>query len=153
GGTMATRSIHVIVTLITVSLLTPLTLTAQVQYDVVTLRPWPAPLYWQPNQTEMQIAAATKADATSSQTNAATPAGARVFVGMTPCRIADTRDGTYPAGFGPPSLVGNATRTFAIQSLGSPCPVPSIAQAYSLNITVVPPGNPLNVNPPGVLGH
>src|SRR5215831_7122044 len=86
---------------------------------------------------------------------AATPAGSLVFVAMTPCRIADTRDAGYPAGFGPPSLVGNMSRTFAIQSPSSRCPVPAIAQAYSFNITVVPPGVtfPGNVNPSGALGY
>src|SRR5262245_2379313 len=59
---------------------------------------------------------------------------------MTPCRIADTRDPSFPASFGPPSLSGGTKRTFAIQSVSSPCPVPSIAQAYSFNITIAPPG-------------
>jgi hypothetical protein len=74
---------------------------------------------------------------------------------MTPCRIADTRDAGFPAGFGPPTLNGNASRTFAIQSPSSLCPVPSIAQAYSFNITIVPPGTtfPGMVNPSGALGH
>src|SRR5262249_58286895 len=56
---------------------------------------------------------------------------------------------------GPPSLTGNTTRIFDIQSPTSRCPVPSIAQAYSFNITVVPPGItfPGNVNPSGALGH
>src|SRR5215471_20216131 len=73
---------------------------------------------------------------------------------MTPCRIADTRDGTFPIGFGPPTLTGNTTRIFDIQSPTSRCPVPSIAQAYSFNITVVPPGTtfPGSVNPSGALG-
>src|SRR5262249_62106279 len=56
---------------------------------------------------------------------------------------------------GPPSLTGNTTRIFDIQSPTSRCPVPSIAQAYSFNITVVPPGVtfPGNVNPSGALGY
>ncbi len=65
---------------------------------------------------------------------------ALVFVAMTPCRIADTRASqNFPAGFGTPSLVGSATgRTFPIQS-NTTCPVPSVAQAYSFNLTVVAP--------------
>src|SRR5262245_64228090 len=120
----------------------PAALVGQVQRDIVPLSPWPAPLYWQPTRAESQAAAkpdtvsAFSSDATSL---AATPVGSLVFVAMTPCRIADTRDGTYPAGFGPPSLIGNAARTFAIQSPSSRCPVPSIAQADSFNVTVVPP--------------
>src|SRR5215468_7551976 len=138
-------------------LLIPAALIGQVQCDVIPLSPWPAPLYWQPTRAESQAAA--KPDTFSAVSNdtslAATPAGSLVFVAMTPCRIADTRDATYPAGFGPPSLSGNATRTFAIQSPSSPCPVPAIAEAYSFNITVVPPGVtfPGNVNPSGALGY
>jgi hypothetical protein len=143
--------------------LVPLALLAQAQRDLVPLKSWPAPLYFQPSPAESREHAkpeakpeppnALSSDATTSL--AATPAGSLVFVAMTPCRIADTRDAGYPAGFGPPSLVGNASRTFAIQSLSSPCPVPSIAQAYSFNVTAVPPGTtfPGNVNPSGALGH
>ena len=72
---------------------------------------------------------------------------------ITPCRIADTRDGTYPAGFGPPSLTGGAAaRSFTIPGR---CGVPAGATAYSLNFTVVapggtPPGGYLTVFPTGV---
>ncbi len=59
------------------------------------------------------------------------------FVPVTPCRIADTRN---PSGaFGGPFLKGNAAaRAFAIPS--SACGIPNTAQAYSLNMTVVPHG-------------
>lgn len=61
---------------------------------------------------------------------------ASVFVPVTPCRIADTRnaDGT----FGGPSLAGGQVRSFPIPS--SPCGIPNTATAYSLNVTVAPPG-------------
>jgi hypothetical protein len=59
------------------------------------------------------------------------------FVPVTPCRIADTRNATGP--FGGPLLQGNAVaRAFAIPS--SACGIPNTAQAYSLNMTVVPHG-------------
>jgi trimeric autotransporter adhesin len=119
--------------------LIPLTVLAQVQNDAVPLRPWPAPLYWQPTQAENQIAAmpATFGNAVAEDTR---PANSLVFVGMTPCRVVDTRTGSGFAGaFGPPSLVGGAKRTFPIQSSAT-CSIPSIAQAYSFNITIVPPG-------------
>src|SRR5262252_6356443 len=91
----------------------PVALIGLGQRDVVPLSLWPAPLYWQPTRAESQTAA--KADTFSALSNdatslAATPAGSLVFVAMTPCRIADTRDASYPIGFGPPSLSGNATR-------------------------------------------
>jgi hypothetical protein len=56
------------------------------------------------------------------------------FVPVTPCRIADTRNPSGP--FGGPFLTANTTREFAIPS--SACGIPATAQAYSLNITVVP---------------
>ncbi len=59
------------------------------------------------------------------------------FVPVTPCRIADTRN---PAGpFGGPFLQGQAAaRAFAIPN--SNCGIPNTAQAYALNMTVVPHG-------------
>ncbi|MBL8217574.1 MAG: BACON domain-containing protein, partial [Bryobacterales bacterium] len=61
------------------------------------------------------------------------------FVPVTPCRVADTRVGSGKSGaFGPPIVVANTTRELPIPSSG--CGVPATALAYSLNITVVPPG-------------
>ncbi len=56
------------------------------------------------------------------------------FYALPPCRIADTRgtDGNS----GGPSLTGGRNRDFAVLSSG--CNVPTSAQAYSLNFTVVP---------------
>jgi endosialidase-like protein len=120
-------------------LLLPVTVIAQVQRDAVPLKPWPAPLYWQPTAAENQIVAktATFGNEVAEDTR---PANSVVFVGMTPCRVADTRNGSgFTGSFGPPSLVGGAKRTFPIQSSPN-CSIPSIAQAYSFNITIVPPG-------------
>ena len=63
------------------------------------------------------------------------PPGYR-FVPVTPCRVMDTRGATGT--FGGPSIAGGATRSVPIPQ--SACNIPSTAQAYSLNITVVPPG-------------
>jgi hypothetical protein len=71
-------------------------------------------------------------------------AGALYFYPVTPCRVADTRavGGSGLTGyFGPPQMTAGSTRSFPIPS--SSCGVPATAQAYSLNMTVVPPG-PLN---------
>ncbi|MBI4903902.1 MAG: BACON domain-containing protein [Acidobacteria bacterium] len=66
-----------------------------------------------------------------------TTSGGR-FVPLTPCRVADTRAGQgFGGSFGPPSLTAGSTRPFPIRL--SNCGVPS-AQAYALNITVVPVG-------------
>jgi hypothetical protein len=62
--------------------------------------------------------------------------GTLQFYPLPPCRVLDTRD---PNGtFGGPAITGGTSRAFPIQS--SPCGVPSTAQAYSLNVTVVPHG-------------
>jgi hypothetical protein len=108
-------------------------LTAQAA-DVVPLKHWSAPLYWQPTQPQDETASATVSPQATS------PDGALVFVAMTPCRVIDTRNGQgFTGAFGPPSLVGGASRTFPVQS-SLTCAIPSIARAYSFNVTVVPPG-------------
>ena len=67
------------------------------------------------------------------------------FYPVTPCRIADTRVAAGFSGqFGPPSMAGGSTRTFAIPS--SACGIPSTAVAYSLNFTVVPPAGGASAN-------
>jgi hypothetical protein len=58
------------------------------------------------------------------------------FVPVTPCRVMDTRGAT--GAFGGPSIAGGGTRNVAIPQ--SSCNIPATAQAYSLNVTVVPPG-------------
>jgi hypothetical protein len=58
------------------------------------------------------------------------------FVAVTPCRIADTRN---PNGsFGGPFVSGGFTRGFSVPA--STCNIPSTAQAFSVNVTVVPHG-------------
>lgn len=58
------------------------------------------------------------------------------FMPVTPCRVADTRN---PAGpFGGPAIAGGSSRDFAVPA--SACGVPVTAQAYSLNVAVVPAG-------------
>ncbi|HUO30027.1 MAG TPA: hypothetical protein VMU80_12475 [Bryobacteraceae bacterium] len=89
---------------------------------------------------------------TINQAGAQTTTGL-AFYPLTPCRIADTRStgGSGKTGaFGPPYLAGGSTRDFPIPS--SSCDVPSTAQAYSLNVTVVPhkPLAQLTVWPAGV---
>jgi hypothetical protein len=117
----------------------PVVLTAQlvVHHDPVTLRHWPAPLYWQPaHATEGENFVITPA-ATASLPSGAS---ALVFVAMTPCRVVDTRTTQgFSGAFGPPSLARETSRTFPVSS-STTCAIPKIAQAYSFNITVVPPG-------------
>ena len=84
--------------------------------------------YWdaagsQSNQFEVQVTGTTD------------PKLSQLFVPITPCRIADTRNANGP--FGGPILAAGSTRDFIIPS--SSCGIPSTAQAYALNVTVVPP--------------
>ena len=59
------------------------------------------------------------------------------FVAVTPCRLVDTRNANGQ--FGGPALQGQTSRSFAIPQ-NTNCNIPSSAVAYSLNVTVVPPG-------------
>lgn len=60
--------------------------------------------------------------------------GALSLYTVAPCRVVDTRVGTGP--LGGPTMPGSQVRDFPVTS--SSCSVPSSAQAYSLNATVVP---------------
>jgi hypothetical protein len=61
------------------------------------------------------------------------------FYPVTPCRLADTRENSYPAPNGAPILTIQITREIAV---GGRCGIPAgtTARAYSLNATVVPAG-------------
>jgi hypothetical protein len=63
-------------------------------------------------------------------------AGALSFYPVTPCRVADTRGSAGT--FGGPAMGGPVMRSFPIPQSG--CGIPNTAQAYSLNVTVVPAG-------------
>ena len=65
---------------------------------------------------------------------------ALAFYPLTPCRVADTRNGNFPPGLGPPSLSAGVERQFPILD-ATGCNIPSSAAAYSLNFTVVPSGS------------
>jgi len=131
----------------------PLMLTAQkVQDSLVPLKNWTTPLYWHPSQGERGAAARTLSqNAPQLQfSSTAVSADALTFVAVTPCRLVDTRgssagfDGQPPFNGGPiPSgqfvtfPVQNATQ--AETSAPAPCgTIPSIAEAYSFNVTVIP---------------
>jgi hypothetical protein len=71
----------------------------------------------------------------------AAPSGQSLqFYALTPCRVLDTRNTNGP--LGGPFLAGGQERDFPV--LSSNCHIPSGAQAYSMNFTVVPyNGEPL----------
>ena len=121
-------------------------LTAQdVRHDVVPLKNWATPLYWQPNQAERRALTPPRPQIQLSTNQVSnTPL---TFVAITPCRVVDTRGSAYGftgnAPFSGPSLASGGAVTFPIQisseALVSPCgTIPSIVQAYSFNITVLP---------------
>jgi len=65
------------------------------------------------------------------------------YYAMTPCRVADTRSWAgFQGQLGSPSMGGQTSRSFPVQS--SVCSVPSMAAAYSFNVTVVPSAGVLN---------
>ena len=82
---------------------------------------WAAPATWSPVRSEEGLT--TMAAVTSPFP----------FIGLTPCRIADTRQASFPAGYGPPALTGGAPRNF---TLTGQCGIPASAAAVSLNVTV-----------------
>jgi hypothetical protein len=133
----------------------PMLLTAQrAQQNVVPLKNWPTPLYWQPNQAESKAGA--KALPKDAAPRLAFPGAVSTdpltFVAMTPCRLVDTRGsiqgfvGSDP--FAGPSIAAGVSfaATFLVQSPAqsnttapAPCPaIPDTAVAYSLNLTVIP---------------
>jgi Bacterial Ig-like domain (group 3) len=59
------------------------------------------------------------------------------FYPLVPCRLVDTRPGVPPGPLTGPSLVAKQVRSFPIQS--GTCKIPPNAQAYSLNVTALPP--------------
>jgi hypothetical protein len=128
----------------------PILLSAlRAQAVVVPLRGWATPMYWQPNQAEREVAAKAGRQLVLSANAISTDA--LTFVAITPCRLVDTRgaaagfNGIAP--FSGPSIGAGTTVTIPVQSsteatantAPAPCGIiPSTAQAYSLNITVVP---------------
>ena len=96
---------------------------------------WAAPPYWSPGvaavPSEDADGALVRSKATPALTTSPVP-----LIGITPCRIVDTRNASMPAGYGPPQLSAGVPRSF---TLTGQCGIAAGAQAVSLNITVVSP--------------
>src|SRR5512147_66462 len=58
------------------------------------------------------------------------------FVGVAPCRLVDTRQAGFPAGYGTPALAGGVPRNFDLNSQPNCTGIPAEVDAYSLNVTV-----------------
>jgi hypothetical protein len=117
------------------------------QNNAAPLKNWTTPLYWQPNEAERRVAGQVVPQIQFS-TNAVSNT-ALIFIAITPCRLVDTRGGAFNgmSPFSGPSIAAGATATFPVQSTTeasantapAPCGViPTIAQAYSFNLTVIP---------------
>ncbi len=96
--------------------------------------------------TTREMTAAASADVT----------GPLSFVGVTPCRIVETRPGyNFSGQAGPPALIANQQRTFQITGtvpgLPQQCGIPSTAVAISVNFTVTgfSSGGDLRIFPAG----
>jgi hypothetical protein len=129
-------------------LLLPVVLTGQRAHeDAVPLKNWATPLYWQPNQAERDAGVGVTPRIKFSTNQLST--AALTFVAITPCRVVDTRGAgggfTGPAPFSGPSIAPSTGVSFQLQAaaeatITAPAPcgtIPSIAQAYSLNVTVL----------------
>jgi hypothetical protein len=112
------------------------------------LKNWAAPLYWAPTpreaeqqRVEQRIAHPEASSAAIAQAASIfTAPGPMTFIAVTPCRVMDTRTGQgFTGAFGPPSLPASSNRVVPMPT-STTCSIPSNAGAYSLNITVVPPG-------------
>jgi hypothetical protein len=78
---------------------------------------WRAPSVWSPSRT----------GGVHTMTDVTNPLP---FIGVTPCRVADTRGNGFAGSYGPPSLVANAMRSFTITGQ---CGIPASAAAVSFN--------------------
>src|ERR1017187_2186344 len=105
---------------------------------------WQAPAFWDASSSHRDPSDREKFQAARPTPEAAsgTPLNnSMAFVSIVPCRLVDTRGFTGESGaFGPPAMNASETRTIPVLS-NTRCNIPSTAQAYSLNFTVVPTGS------------
>src|SRR5438552_663111 len=99
---------------------------------------WPAPVDWsppaQPVSGQERERGVVRIEAVEGLPTSPLP-----FIGITPCRIADTRQAGFPTQYGPPALTAGVPRSF---TLTGQCGIPSRAAAVSLNVTVTNPQGP-----------
>jgi hypothetical protein len=100
----------------------------------VKIANWPAPPHWSPPTQPVSLQE-REGDVAMGRVGASSTSPLP-FIGITPCRLVDTRQAAFPAGFGPPALGAGVPRNFDLNS-DALCPgIPAGAQAYSLNVTV-----------------
>src|SRR5580658_7040754 len=118
----------------------PLTLAAQsLQEPTIPLNNWAAPLHLKRSQLRARQRVVTP----KSQLPGSAANDSLVFVPLAPCRLADTRPGQGHPALGATPLAVFTPRTLpvagscGVESTGFLFPGP---EAFSLNVTVVPPG-------------
>lgn len=112
----------------------------------IPIRNWQAPMFWMPSQPLTVDAGVFSGKNAADyggipRSGSVTPlTGPLLFVGITPCRLVDTRAfANFPAPFGPPQLQANAIRTFPLKSHPN-CVIPPEAKAFSLNLLAISSG-------------
>ena len=117
-------------------------LRAQESRDVVPLKNWSNPLYWRASRAEREGAAAPTPQLQFSPSQVSTDALS--FVAITPCRLVDTRGTTTGFSSGAPynapvAAAGTLTIPVQADANNAACGfIPSNAEAYSLNVTLIP---------------
>ncbi|MBK9968139.1 MAG: hypothetical protein IPP07_26005 [Holophagales bacterium] len=105
----------------------------------VPLVNWTAPPLWRFAQplpeadSLVERASAPETGSADALSALSVPTAELVFVGITPCRVADTRSAAYPPGYGTPWMPPGTVRDFTITGQ---CGIPANAQAVSFNFTV-----------------
>lgn len=92
---------------------------------------WPAAPYWSPPAQPVSVQ--KREGGVRTEGVEALPRSPFPFIGITPCRIADTRGNGFTGAYGPPALTQGSPRNF---TLAGQCGIPSSAAAVSLNVTV-----------------
>jgi len=95
---------------------------------------WLAPPFWLPQKVDLTKSSPDVGTrGLEPQAVEGVPTPALAFTGIAPCRIVDTRGGSFTGAYGPPSLIPGAPRNF---TLTGQCGISGAAQAVSLNVTV-----------------
>lgn len=97
---------------------------------------WTAPRLWSPPAKLVPNGELAPLEAAAAE---AVPTPPLHFVGLSPCRLVDTRGNGFTGQYGPPALTQGVPRNFV---LAGECGISATAQAVSLNVTVTNPQGP-----------
>lgn len=117
------------------------------QFLDVPLKNWAAPIYYQPalpDQSSDHARVGSERFAQSAPSAAGgLPSGPMVLIAVPPCRLVETRSQYgFTGPYGPPAIPPGDSSVRTVPVPGR-CGVPVGAQAFSVNLTVVPDGGPL----------